>query len=135
MKIKIKNVFSIGYRCNTDDFLKMLKIRNYSSPFSYMVIDFKTSIYFIINKFNNFHNIYYINNKEDKYYKWYGNNWNHDLFFNKIFLQDKLIKNVNEWDRICVWNHHNLTDSNTIKSMKCRINRFLWINTNLIKLC
>jgi len=38
--IKINNVFSVGYKCNTDGFLdKFLKIRKYSSPFSYMVIN------------------------------------------------------------------------------------------------
>lgn len=36
----INNIFVIGFRCNADEFLsEFLKIRRYSSPFSYMVIE------------------------------------------------------------------------------------------------
>jgi hypothetical protein len=61
-KIDITNIYSIGYRCITDDFLVKLKIRNYSSPFSYMVIDYKTVFEFINNNFNNYLDVYYIQN-------------------------------------------------------------------------
>jgi hypothetical protein len=55
--ININNIFSIGFRCNTDEFLSnFLKIRRYSSPFSYMVIDIKTALNFIDNKFLNYTN-------------------------------------------------------------------------------
>jgi len=53
--ISIKNVFAIGFRCNTDEFLdQYLNIRYYSSPFSFMVIDIKTALSFIDNKFSNY---------------------------------------------------------------------------------
>ena len=61
---KIKKVFSIGYRCNTDDLMKQMNIRNYSSPFSYMVIDYKSVFKYINNNFEDFCDIIYLNNKE-----------------------------------------------------------------------
>ena len=55
--ININNIFALGFKCNTDDFLsKFLKIRRYSSPFSYMVIDIKTALNFIDNNFLNYTN-------------------------------------------------------------------------------
>jgi len=48
----INDIFAIGYRCTTDHFLdKYLKIRKYSSPISYMVIDIQTALNFINKDF------------------------------------------------------------------------------------
>ena len=132
----INNIFSIGYRCNTDIFIdKYLKIRKYSSPFSYMVIDLDTSLFFIDNNFNNFITIDYLMSggttmKEGK-----------NLFtFNKIpwrcihihkksnislyDINNKCLE-ILKIDRICAWNHHELWDNNTRNSIKRRINHFL----------
>ena len=49
--IKINNIFSIGYRCTNDELLKSMKLREYSGPFSYMVIDYKSALEFIENRF------------------------------------------------------------------------------------
>lgn len=55
--VNITNIFAIGFRCNTDHFLSnFLKIRKYSSPFSYMVIDIQTALHFIDAKFLNYTN-------------------------------------------------------------------------------
>ena len=41
--VNITNIFTIGFRRNFNDFLMNdLKIRKYSSPFFYIVIDIKT---------------------------------------------------------------------------------------------
>lgn len=114
-KIKITDVFSTGYRCNTDDFMKSLNIRKYSSPFSYMVIDYKNALNFINNRFDNYLNFNYVINN-NKYY-WCENIWGRHLFFHKkCTLEDKSVIKVDTLDEICVWNHHNLfNDANTIK--------------------
>lgn len=124
MKTEIKNVFSIGYRCNTDDLLKMLKIREYSSPFSYMVINLETAMKFINNNFKDFHDVELIDNMKLKYYKWNGKIWNHKLFFNKNTIDDNKINEITKWNNICVWNHHDLENKKVLKSMRRRINKF-----------
>lgn len=73
--ININNIFAIGFRCNTDEFLdKFLKIRRYSSPFSYMVIDIKTALSFIDNNFENYINKDFIEPGKNTY-KFNKRNW------------------------------------------------------------
>ena len=50
-KTVITDIYSLGYRCNTDDLMKQMNIRNYSSPFSYMVIDYKSVFHYINTNF------------------------------------------------------------------------------------
>jgi len=85
MSISIANSFSIGYRCNTDDFMKGLNIRKYSSPFSYMVCDLETSIHFIMNNFKDFLNVTSKNKNKHKF-KWNGKLWNHNFFFRPVLI-------------------------------------------------
>jgi hypothetical protein len=122
MAVTIKNCFSIGFRCNTDDFMKALKIRNYSSPFSYMICDLETSIEFISNDFTDFFDVV---SKKEHNFKW--NKWrmtNH-LFFNKRFLPDTDNVELSEIKRICLWNHHDLHDITVVNTIKRRCLRLL----------
>ena len=64
--IKINNIFSIGYRCTNDELLKSMKLKEYSGPFSYMVIDYKSALEFIENRFQKYLDFDYVNNT--KYY-------------------------------------------------------------------
>jgi hypothetical protein len=61
-----------------------MKIRKYSSPFSYMVIDLDSVFYFINNNFTDYLTKYtYI--KNNKYY-WCENIWGQNLYFHNLFL-------------------------------------------------
>ena len=117
MTICIDNCFSIGYRCNTDEFMNDLNIRKYSSPFSYMVCDLETSIQFIENDFKDFLNV---TSKLKHNFKWNGQNWSHHLFFNNSFIPKKDNLEINSIKRICVWNHHNLNNVTIVDSIKGR---------------
>ena len=125
--MEINNIFTIGFRCNVDEFLiKNLNIRNYSSPFSYMLIDLETVIENIKNKFLNYVNINDIEQiKLPNDYKWYGDKlWGNEFFYNK-----KYPINVNDCiydlDRYCIWPHHDLHDNNVIKSINTRCEHLL----------
>jgi hypothetical protein len=122
MAIHINNCFSIGYRCNTDEFMKGLCIRQYSSPFSYMVCDLETSIQFIENEFIDFLNVTYI---PDHNFYWNGNKWDHKLYFNNRFKPYKYEGEINREKRVCVWNHHDLNNSIIADSIKRRYLRLL----------
>jgi hypothetical protein len=121
----IQNVFSIGYRCNSCDFLRdYLKIRKYSSPFSYMVIDIQSALYFIDTKFKNFIDMESVLPGIDT------------LFFNKRRWRCNQIHKISEitdscddvlnMSRVCMWNHHNLTDEPTRNSIKLRFKHLLY---------
>ena len=122
MTITINHCFGLGYRCNTDEFMKSLSIRKYSSPFSYMVTDLETSINFIKTDFLEFTNVVSI--KEHRY-KWNNHYWKHHLFFNIKYVPDDKYMNINLMKRVCCWNHHNLEDLSIIKSIKRRSNRLI----------
>ena len=131
----ITDIYSIGYRCNTDDLMKKLNIRHYSSPFSYMVIDYKSVFKYIDNNFADFFDIIYLNNKEknDKIYElsnqqfynynWYDTFWYNDLYINKSCLINKHIQNVPDWENVCIWNHHNINDNEVRDTINRRIER------------
>ena len=105
--VNINNIFSIGYRCNTDGFLiHFLKIRKYSSPFSYMIIDIKTALQFIDNKFENYINLEYIEPGKDTY-TFNRHNW----WCSHIHKCSKITGDyvdILDMDTVCIWNHHNL---------------------------
>lgn len=117
--ININNIFSIGFRCNTDEFLsKFLKIRRYSSPFSYMVIDIKTALNFIDNNFLNYTNKDFILSGKNTY-KFNKHNWScNNIHKHSIITNDYV--DILDMDKVCIWNHHNLYDEIIINSLNRR---------------
>jgi hypothetical protein len=118
-QILINNIFAIGFRCNSDEFLKdFLKIRKYSSPFSYMIIDIKTSLDFIKNKFKNYTNRDYIDPGTNSL-KFNKNDW----CCCNIHKYSKITSDnmdILDMDTVCIWNHHDLYDENIINSFNRR---------------
>jgi len=119
--INITNIYSIGYRCNNDDFLKSNNLRKYSSPFSYMLIDYKSSLNFIDNSFNNYFDYIIIESNKikliDKFFTT-------PVFINKNYNNILESNIVHNWEKICLWNHHNL--NNEIDIISLRANRLLY---------
>ena len=117
--VNINNIFSIGFMCNSDEFLaNFLKIRKYSSPFSYMVIDIKTALNFIKDNFKNYTNIKFINPGKNTY-KFNKQNWSCNNIHKYSIIKNDYV-DILDMDKICIWNHHNLYDNNTIKSINRR---------------
>ena len=122
--IEISNIYSIGYRCNNDDLLTFMNIRKYSSPFSYMIIDYKTALNYIDNSFINYDKFHYVNNKSGQYMWCNNNQWKNELYFRLYYPELNKTKNLSDWDNICVSNHHNL--NNEINKIMIRANRLLY---------
>lgn len=117
--VDINNIFSIGYRCNTDEFLELfLKIRKYSSPFSYMVIDIKTALHFIQTIFLEYTNKDFIEPGKTTYtfnkHKWSCSNIHNCSIITNDYVD------ILDMDTVCIWNHHNLYDENIINSLNKR---------------
>ena len=119
--INITNIYSIGYRCNNDDFLKSNDLRKYSSPFSYMLIDYKSALYFIDNSFNNYFDYIII---EPNKIKLIDKFFTTSVFINKNCNNISKTNIVHNWEKICLWNHHNL--NNEIDKIMIRANRLLY---------
>ena len=91
----------------------------YSSPFSYMVIDIKTALNFIDNRFLNYTNKDFILPGKNTY-KFNNLDWScchiHKYSEQTSDGMDVLL----ESDKVCIWNHHDLNDENTINSLNVR---------------
>jgi hypothetical protein len=48
---EINYVFSVGYRCNSVEFLRRFEVSKFSGPFDWMYIDLETSLMNIHNRF------------------------------------------------------------------------------------
>jgi len=117
--VNIKNIFSIGFRCNSDEFLmNYLKIRKYSSPFSYMVIDIKTALHFILNNFENYTNKDFIDSGNNTY-KFNKHNWSCNNIHKYSVITNDYV-DILDMDKVCIWNHHDLYDENIINSINRR---------------
>ncbi len=120
----IYNIFAIGFRCNTDEFLSsFLKIRRYSSPFSYMVIDIKTALNFIDNNFLNYTNKDFILSGKNSY-KFNKLNWSCNNIHKYSIITNDYV-DILDMDKVCIWNHHNLYDENIINSLNRRSSHLL----------
>jgi hypothetical protein len=148
-KHELNVVFSIGRRCNSTDFMIKFNLRKFSGPFDHVIIDFETSLKTIFTKFESYlcdiivfnkdqHKIELLYKKNtteinNKFYELLENNIgymainknNYTETFNQNYLDDcKLNANIYNWNTICNFHHHNLSDNNTYNTVKNRVDRF-----------
>ena len=64
-KKEIKYSFSIGYRCNSVQFLRRYNMSKFSGPFDWMYIDVDSSIQNIKNEFERYLNDIVLLNKSE----------------------------------------------------------------------
>ena len=122
------NIITIGKRCTTDSFLNKYKLRKFSGPFSYMIIDYESALINISNNFINYlNNIQYIDNSDYKIK--YLNHWrmSKNFYINTQFFNLNN-NNIYEQDKIILWNHHNMYSE--INTFKRRCNRIISLLNN-----
>jgi len=112
----IKDIFSIGYSCENDYFLKDINMRQYSSPFSYMIIDIETAIHFINTEFKGYLDV--ITPSRIPPYKLDEKILTTNFFMNKAFIDDKTI--IEDWDRVCLWIHHDINSPDIVAALNRR---------------
>ena len=137
--IEIKYIFSAGFRCNSPDTLKRFGLRPFSGPFDYLFIDIESVFKLIDLKMSPFlHDIVVFNkNKQQNYFLNKLNDLNNkkvcymshdynniDLRINTNFLDDNLPGNLYDWDKICIFHHHDIIDKNTYEVISKRVDRF-----------
>jgi hypothetical protein len=136
--------------------LKQYGLRKFSGPFDYLFIDFETTLKVIRNGFDDFlHDIILFNKNENRITLYYPKNTNEidskinglmteqligymrfnynpvNLFINQNYLRDRLLcGNLYHWDKICIFNHHDLTDNEIYSKLKLRCDRFQDIINN-----
>jgi hypothetical protein len=131
-------IIGVGLNCETDTFLQRNNMRLFSTPFSYMLIDFETAQCNLTNSFKDYFQVEYIKNAEEgeggnisrvqqfkyiKVFKYLSHIFYPELFINTKFLPKSIDEDVYKWDRICIFLHHNLNQSSVIDNFKRRIER------------
>jgi hypothetical protein len=142
---EVNYIIAIGYNCDSDDFLYYNNIRLFSTPFSYMLIDFETVICNLANSFRDYLKIEYIKNRDEnlggninkveqfkhiQIFKRGSQPFYSELYINTNFLPDNIIEDIYEWDRICILFHHNMNDPTVMNNFKRRIERIQYILNN-----
>ena len=150
--ITINFIYSIGFRCYSNSFLKNFNIKPISGPFDSIFIDIETvfeninnnfdiflSDIVIINKNKKQQNIYYSNKEiskkitnftENKNIGYMRDNYNDkDLIINNNFI-NYTPSNLYYWDRICLFLHHNITNKQIYDQINKRVNIFKNIYKN-----
>jgi len=122
--VDINSIFSLGFRCNADDFLShILKIRKYSSPFSYMIIDIKTALNFIDDKFVSYTNKDLILPGKSTL-KFNNNGWSCINIHKYSIIPDDYM-DILDLENVCIWNHHNLYEENILYAINRRSSHLL----------
>ena len=78
-------------------------------------------IIYLDNKQKN-NQIFELSNNTFYNYNWYNTLFNYDLYINKSCLNNRNIQNITDWNNVCIWNHHNLNESN----IKISLNRLIF---------
>lgn len=85
-------------------------IRGYSSPFSWMDIDLETALRFIRTGFHGFTDVIRADERPNE---------------NGVYEFRQKDYAVFNWDRICRWTHHDLSDNTVVESLRRRADRLL----------
>lgn len=152
MKPTIQYISSIGHRCYSVDFLHKYGLRKCSSPFDHLMIDIESAFQLIQNKFANFLTDIVVidkSNSSNKIKIGYPQDTNEynpvfhillentfgymkhnyvQTLINQNFIDKSVSTNLYDWNRICIFHHHNIIDDiNIYNQIKNRYERFLYI--------
>lgn len=146
-KKEIKYSFSIGYRCNSVQFLRRYNMSKFSGPFDWMYIDVDSAIQNIIEEFEFYLKDIVIMKKSDSLLKLVYPSKKVDIdndiinFFdqepmymkhdyksqllpiNQNFTEVKS-NDIYNWNKICIFLHHILDDDSDLNKIEKRINIF-----------
>ena len=148
MNKKIQFFFGIGFRCNSTGFLNNYNLRRFGSPFDYIFVDIETVFECINNCFSDFmSDIVELDKSKNTLQLWYAKNtttvypefknlldntygyMSHNYSYNLInqnYLDVKCMSNnLYDWNRICVFHHHNITKQVEYDKIKYRYERFI----------
>ena len=114
--IEIDNVYSIGSRCNCDDFLKCYDFRNESSPFSYMLIDLECVVITIETHFE-----YFLTNIELLQHPTSIDPPN-DQSRTRWINASNVYRNTKKH---FMWDNHDMGDQNIVNNIRRRSTRFM----------
>jgi hypothetical protein len=155
MKQNLFFIFSVGFRCNSVDFLSDRKLRKFSGPFDYLFVNLESSFKIINNKFQDFltdivviykkpshislihkKNTFNLNNhfqklmKEDDIY-YMSQEYNHcGLLINQNYIDNdkkELSNNLYKWDNICLFMHHAIQVEDVRNKLQTRCDRFMHV--------
>jgi len=147
----IDKIFSLGYRCNSTQFIREYKIWGISSPFDWIMIDFETAIKNISDGFKHFLSdivVYkklsykaicystqpikpFFNELDKLNITYMRQNLNELVIrLNQNYLPSNITGNIYEWDRICYFLHYNMEHEEEYNKILRRVKEFKDIYKN-----
>lgn len=134
--MSIHYIFGIGRRCNCTELIRNNRLTKIASPTDRVFIDLETSLINLKNHFENYLNdivminraqnrkdLLYLNNRSeidqrlseftntDICYMSHNYNYNgYTLCINQNYLPSNIVSNIYEWERLCIFIHHNLSE-------------------------
>ena len=120
--IPINYIFSIGYRCNSVQFLRKYEMSKFSGPFDWMYIDLDTSLINISDRFSNY--LTDIDIQKDPSLTYMSQNYSETVLPINTRFTERNSDDIYDWERICVFLHHDLNKQEEIEKINARIDRF-----------
>ena len=121
--MEINYVFSIGYRCNSVQFVRKYELSKFSGPFDWMYIDLESAIKNIDNEFSDYLTDIETLKDQDLFYM--SQNYKEtSLPINWRFTEPNG-NNIYDWNKICIFLHHRMEEPEEIEKIKIRVQRFL----------
>lgn len=136
--MQVNYVFPIGRRCNSSNFVRSCGLSKFSGPMDYMFIDLQTAKECIEDGFSNFLSDIVVNRDKLLYEKnsksiddsinkipgYFISKWN-KVLINQNYLPSEYKDDIYDWDRMCVFIHHDLEDEETYKALNRRCDRLV----------
>jgi hypothetical protein len=150
-RIPIHFIFTMGFSCESPNYLKRYDLRKMSGPFDYMYIDFHTALKVIDSNFEDYLSDIVVCNKhyQNNYLQHKKNTekpharfapfitrdfvgyrtdyyWDVDLLINQNYIEEpELSGNLYDWKDICIFFHHNIVNADTRAKIHMRCQRFM----------
>lgn len=137
--MEINYVLPIGRRCNCSDFVRKNNLSRFASPMDYMFISIDVAIKVINNKFEDFLNDIVIKEmllfpknttdvKKDFFdeynylipYYFCISYDGYNIYINQNYLPSDINPHIYEWERLCVFIHHDLECKDLYNTIKRR---------------
>lgn len=120
--IPINYIFSIGYRCNSVQFVRKYNMSKFSGPFDWMYIDLDSSLINIRDKFSDY--LIDVNIEIDGSLKYMDQDYSKTrLPINKKFTE-RMGNDLYDWEKICIFLHHDTEKPEEVEKIKLRADRF-----------
>jgi hypothetical protein len=120
--IPVNYIFSIGYRCNSVQFVRKYNMSKFSGPFDWMYIDLESSLVNIKDSFRDY--LTGIDIEKGNPLKYMGQDYTNTVLPVNQKFTERNGNDLYDWVKICIFLHHDTGNPDEIEKIKLRVDRF-----------